>query len=176
MSSFTHADVSLEAITESDFEAVAVLGATIWRSHYAAFVSIAQIDYMLAGRYAPDTLRAYLNAETRWMDILKLAGRPIGYCSASLTDTPSQMKLEQLYLLHEFRGKGLGGFMLRHVESKAREHGLGVMMLQVNKRNIDSIAFYRKTGFTVREEAIFDIGHGFVMDDYVMEKVLFPRL
>jgi ribosomal protein S18 acetylase RimI-like enzyme len=45
-------------------------------------------------------------------------------------------------------------------------------MLQVNKRNVDAIAFYRKAGFTVREESIFDIGNGFVMDDYVMEKVL----
>jgi len=67
------------------------------------------------------------------------------------------MKLEQLYLLRKHRGKGLGGFMLRHVEVQARRHGLSVLMLQVNKRNVEPIAFYHKAGFTVREEATFDI-------------------
>lgn len=164
-------NVSLEAITESDFETVANLAGSIWRSHYANIVSMAQIEYMLAGRFKPDKLRAYLNSDDRWMMLLRLAHRPIGYCSYSRT-APGEMKLEQLYLLQEFQGKGLGGFMLRHVESQARKHGLRVLMLQVNKRNADAIVVYRKAGFTVREEAVFDIGNGFFMDDYVMEKHL----
>ena len=80
------------------------------------------------------------------------------------------MKLEQIYLLEEFRGKGLGRFMLRHVEVEARMKNIRLLMLQVNKRNADSIAIYRKVGFQVSEEAIFDIGNGYFMDDYVMEK------
>jgi GNAT superfamily N-acetyltransferase len=162
----------LDAITEADFATVAGLGETIWRSHYARLISAPQIDYMLAGRYTPDKLREYLNADDRWMELLKIDGKPIGYCSYARTPTPRAMKLEQLYLLQEYRGKGLGGLMLRHVESRSLGLGLGVLMLQVNKRNADSIAFYRKAGFTIREEAIFDIGNGFFMDDYVMEKSL----
>jgi ribosomal protein S18 acetylase RimI-like enzyme len=50
--------------------------------------------------------------------------------------------------------------------------GRSTLTLQTNKRNVDAIAFYHKAGFTVREEAVFDIGNGFVMDDYVMKKVL----
>jgi ribosomal protein S18 acetylase RimI-like enzyme len=85
---------------------------------------------------------------------------------------PGEMKLEQLYLLPELRGQGLGRLMLRHVEEQARARGCRSLMLQTNKRNDIAIAFYRKAGFTVCEEAVFDIGNGFVMDDYVMEKVL----
>jgi ribosomal protein S18 acetylase RimI-like enzyme len=29
--------------------------------------------------------------------------------------------------------------------------------------------FYDKLGFTIRKEEKFDIGHGFFMDDYIME-------
>ena len=47
-----------------------------------------------------------------------------------------------------------------------------VQALTVNKGNTDSIAVYLKSGFVVREEAVFDIGSGYVMDDYVMEKRL----
>ena len=166
------ADARLDAMTEADFQTVARLGETIWRAHYPKMISMAQVDYMLAGRYTPDKLRAYVNADDRWLELLTLAGKPVGYCSYARTSTPGEMKLEQLYLLEECRGKGLGGLMLRHVEAQARGHGLSVLMLQVNKRNVDSIAVYRRAGFTVREEAAFDIGSGFVMDDYVMEKAL----
>ena len=172
MSSLMGIDARLDSITEDDIEIVARLGETIWRSHYAKMISMAQIDYMLKGRYSPDKLSRYFNANDRWLKLLKLAGEPVGYCSYARTSAPNEMKLEQLYLLQEHRGKGLGGFMLCHVEVQARRHGLSVLMLQVNKLNVDSIAFYRKAGFTVREEAAFDIGNGFVMDDYLMVKIL----
>ena len=172
MTPFMPADARIDAMAEADFETVARLGETIWRSHYPKMISMAQIDYMLAGRYTPRELGRYLNADDRWLELLTLAGKPVGYCSYARTSTPGEMKLEQLYLLQECRGKGLGGLMLRHVEAQARRHALSVLILQVNRLNVDSIAVYRKAGFTVREEATFDIGNGFVMDDYVMEKAL----
>jgi ribosomal protein S18 acetylase RimI-like enzyme len=162
----------LEAITEADFKTVANLADTIWRSHYSAIISMAQIDYMLAERFLPENLRSYLNSAGRWFEILWSGENPIGYCSYSLTSNPVEMKLEQLYLLGEFRGKGLGGSMLRHVENEARKMNVRLLMLQVNKHNEDSIAIYRNAGFQVRAEAIFDIGNGYVMDDYVMEKTI----
>ncbi len=65
--------------------------------------------------------------------------------------------------------------MLRHVEAAALEKNIGSLMLQVNKRNTVSISIYRKVGFQVRAEAIFDIGNGYIMDDYVMEKTITNR-
>ena len=171
MASHPPTEARLEAITEADFETLAQLGEKIWREHYAKIISMAQIMYMLSGRYAPENLRSYLNAEDRWLNLLKLGETAVGYCSYSTTASPAEMKLEQLYLLEECRGKGLGFMMLSHVEDQARKLRLGVLMLQVNKLNADSIAFYQKAGFTIREEAAFDIGNGYVMDDYVMEKM-----
>jgi ribosomal protein S18 acetylase RimI-like enzyme len=162
----------LKALTEDDFKAVASLGTTIWRSHYSKIVSMAQIDYMLAERCAPEHLRSYLDSEIRWFEILWVGEKPVGYCSYSLDSNYSEMKLEQIYLLEEYRGKGLGGLMIRHVEAEARKKNIRLLMLQVNKHNKVSIAIYRKAGFQVREEAIFDIGNGYFMDDYVMEKTI----
>lgn len=174
--------VRLEALAAADFGTLARLAEAIWRAHYTRIISSAQIDYMLAGRYTPEKLSLYLNADDRWLMMLRIDGRAVGYCSYALTDDPGdmkppeiksrEMKLEQLYLLPELQGQGLGKLMLRHVEQQARVRGCGTLILQTNKRNDMAIAFYRKAGFTVREEAVFDIGGGFVMDDYVMEKVL----
>ena len=82
------------------------------------------------------------------------------------------MKLEQLYLLEALRGRGLGAYMLDAAEDAARRHGRHTLVLTVNKHNAGSIAVYKQRGFTLREQAVFDIGNGFVMDDYVMAKRL----
>jgi ribosomal protein S18 acetylase RimI-like enzyme len=166
------ANARLDVLVEADFKTVANLGATIWRSHYSTIISMAQIDYMLAERYSAENLRKYLGSEDRWFEILRLGKEAVGYCSYSLTPTPGEMKLEQLYLLDGFRGKGLGGFMLVHVETEARKRNMHTLILQVNRRNEGAIAFYRKMGFRVRNAMIFDIGNGYSMDDYVMEKAM----
>lgn len=167
----------LDALTPADFATLARLAETIWRAHYTKIIGNAQIDYMLAGRYTPEGLRPYLNADDRWLMLLRIDNQVVGYCSYALTDDFGErkfgeMKLEQLYLLPEYYGQGLGKLMMRHVEQQACARGCRTLALQVNKRNAVAIAFYRKAGFIVREEAVLDIGNGFVMDDYVMEKVL----
>ena len=172
MSKSDSLEATLRDLTEADFTLLRTLAETIWRQHYSAIISMAQIDYMLAGRYVPEKLRAYLGAQDRWLKLLILDGNAVGYCSYAFTDNVAELKLEQLYLLATFKGQGLGGLMLRHVEARARAYGKSSLVLTVNKRNIDSIAVYRQRGFTVREEVVFDIGNGYVMDDYLMHKSL----
>ncbi len=172
MTTVKPADISLRPITEADFATVADLGARIWRRHYIAMISAEQIEYMLAGRYTADKLKPYLDSDRCWLDLLEHDDQAIGYCSYAWTETAGEMKLEQLYLLPELHGRGYGGQMLRHVEARVRSLGAATLMLTVNKHNAGSIAVYRKAGFGVREEAVFDIGNGFVMDDYVMVKRL----
>src|SRR5674476_1467830 len=106
---FTNA--RLDAMTAADFETLARLAEVIWRAHYTKIIGSAQVDYMLAGRYTPEKLRQYLNADDRWLMLLRIdssgGSRAVGYCSYALTAypggmepggmKPSEMKLEQLY-------------------------------------------------------------------------------
>jgi GNAT superfamily N-acetyltransferase len=167
------ADATFAALTPADFATVAALGDRIWRQHYVSIVSIAQIEYMLAGRYTDAKLAAYVDAADRWLLIVRDTdrGEPIGYFSYARSSA-DEVKLEQLYLLAEARGRRLGARMMTHVEDHARALGCGAVMLTVNKRNTDAIAVYTHRGYGVREEAVFDIGNGYVMDDYVMARAL----
>jgi GNAT superfamily N-acetyltransferase len=131
----------------------------------------AQVEYMLAGRFTAERLSAYIDAENRWMLLVRDGAEPIGYFSYA-RQTNGEMKLEQLYLLAERRGGGLGRRMLEHVEEHARALGCTVVMLTVAKRNTQALRMYEHSGFVVREAAVFDIGAGFVMDDYVLTKAL----
>jgi len=162
--------VRLDAMNAADIETVAQLGKIIWHTHYSSIISPKQIEYMLSNRYSPENLRFYLNSGDRWLVLLRIDERAVGYFSYALTGRKDEMKVEQLYLLQEFQGRGLGSLMLRYVENEAHLRNISSLVLQVNKQNVSAIAFYRKAGFIVRNEAIFDIGNGFVMDDYVMNK------
>jgi ribosomal protein S18 acetylase RimI-like enzyme len=167
----TDGDLQLTPITEHEFPIVRELAETIWRQHYAGIISREQIDYMLAVRFSDDALRGQLQAPDKWLELLRLPGTPVGYCGYELShEGPDALKVGQLYVLDKYRGEGLGRFMLGHVEKRARELGRYTLVLQVNKRNAGAIAFYRQAGFEVLREAVFDIGAGFVMDDYVMAK------
>jgi RimJ/RimL family protein N-acetyltransferase len=46
------------------------------------------------------------------------------------------------------------------------------LILSVNKRNTKAITAYKRNGFAIVESVVTDIGGGFVMDDYVMDKEL----
>jgi ribosomal protein S18 acetylase RimI-like enzyme len=162
----------IRPLEERDFDAVAALARTVWLAHYPTLITTEQIEYMLRGRFAPDNLRTYLRAEDRWMELLEVEGEIAGCCSHALTNQAGEMKLEQLYLLPRLHGLGLGAQMLRHVERRSFDLGARTLILQVNKRNEKAIKLYKRTGFAVREELVVDIGSGFVMDDYLMEKPL----
>ena len=166
-------DPQLTPVTEHEFLVIRALAETIWRQHYAGIISGEQIDYMLAGRFNDDALRDQLQAPDKWLELLRVSGKPVGYCGYELSqDDHDALKLGQLYVLKSHRGKGLGRFMLGYVEKRARELGRHMLTLQVNKRNTGAIEFYRRAEFEVVYEAVFDIGAGFVMDDYVMAKGL----
>ncbi|MCA1979061.1 MAG: GNAT family N-acetyltransferase, partial [Thiobacillus sp.] len=54
----------------------------------------------------------------------------------------------------------------------ARAQGAATLRLQVNRGNAAAIRAYEKYGFRIVASRVFDIGHGFVMDDYMMEMPL----
>ena len=167
---------TLAPVTEPDFPVLRELASTIWRQHYAGIISAAQINYMLAGRFSDEVLWEHVLAADRWLELLWVSGAPVGYCGYELARMDGEeraaatMKLGQLYVLESHRGMGLGRLVLGHVEGRARELDRRALWLQVNKQNTGAIGFYTAAGFEVVREAVFEIGGGFVMDDYVMAK------
>jgi ribosomal protein S18 acetylase RimI-like enzyme len=56
------------------------------------------------------------------------------------------------------------------LEDLCRRDGLPKIWLTVNRNNSNSIKTYESLGFVKSRTQIADIGEGFVMDDYIMEK------
>jgi ribosomal protein S18 acetylase RimI-like enzyme len=162
---------TLDALTAVDIPRVGEFARRVWREHYASLLSAGQIEYMLRERYDEKDLQRYLDAPDRWFELLRLEGALAGFLRC-LRSSDEELKIEEIYLESSQRGKGLGRWMLESAESRARALGCRRLSLYVNKRNEVAIRAYRRGGFAVREEVVVEIGGGFVMDDYLLWKVL----
>ena len=80
-------------------------------------------------------------------------------------------KIHKIYVLPEFQGKGIGEKLIEKAIDISKRNKINVVLLNVNRFN-KAIDFYIKKGFKIIKEENIDIGNGFLMEDYVMEKVL----
>ena len=69
------------------------------------------------------------------------------------------------------QGKGVGKTLIDHISGKLLQQKVHTLRLNVNRLNKARL-FYEKLGFTVIKEEDVDIGNGYFMNDYVMEKKL----
>lgn len=157
--------------TAEHLSAISSLAGLIWRAYYPAITSTEQIEYMLAWMYSLETMAAELRDGIRYERLL-LDGELVGFASFGPTEKPGIIKLHKLYLLPKLHGHGLGTLLLKHCETEARKLSAQVMTLNVNKQNARAIAAYQRNGFTITQSVVNDIGHGFVMDDYIMTRQL----
>ena len=80
------------------------------------------------------------------------------------------IELKRIVLQTRVHGRGLGAAALQWIEDRAREARCARLRLRVNKSNALAIRAYQRAGFAFVEDICTDIGGGFFMDDYVMEK------
>ena len=83
--------------------------------------------------------------------IIHLAGREVGTMAVAVA--PDGVKVNGLFLLPEFQGKGIGRRCMLLVMEEARQLGLPVR-LQVLKVNPRALAFYQRLGFTCTGETV----------------------
>lgn len=164
----SEAPVRITALTAEDIDAVCALAAEIWRAHYPAIISTAQIEYMLEQRYKPAVVREELARGDLWWDKLLVNGRMVGFASYFLLRDTGAMKLDKLYVHPAHQRHGYGRMLVDRAVTMARACGCDALVLAVNKHNAAAIAAYAKQGFAVVDSVVKDIGGGFVMDDYVM--------
>ncbi|MBX9812844.1 MAG: GNAT family N-acetyltransferase [Burkholderiales bacterium] len=167
--------VFIAPLVPEDVERVSALAAGIWRTHYPGIISATQIEYMLAQRYDPRVMREELQRDDVWWDKLLAGNEIIGFSSYFLSG-PCEMKLDKLYVRQDRQRRGYGGMLVEHACAVARERGCSWLVLAVNRNNANAISAYGKYGFKIRGAVVKDIGGGFVMDDYIMEKRLQPPM
>ena len=142
-----------------------------WRKHYPGILSNEQIEYMLEQMYSETELQNHFENPNYHYYLLSEDENLIGIMGFENHYQEKTTKLHRIYLLEEAKGKGVGKFAINFLKNQAKESGDQRIILNVNKQN-PSYYFYVSQGFKVYEEGVFEIGNGYVMDDYLMEYFL----
>ena len=97
-------------------------------------------------------------------------GKTVGYTGGHEEPETSRYFISKIYLLAEERGKHYASKIIEFYVELCHSRDLHAMYLTVNKHNELGVRCYLGKGFVTIESVETDIGNGFVMDDYVMEK------
>lgn len=160
-------ELAIRPLVESDIDSLVRLAHEIWHAHYPGIISREQIDYMLAQRYSPENIRASLETSC-WLAAWH--GQAMaGFAQTFDDERPYTWKLDKLYVHPDHQRKGVGQALLNETKKHALESGAWRLILRVNRHNAIALAAYAKYGFRIYGENVLNIGHGFVMDDYLLE-------
>ena len=160
-----------ELTDPASLEIVRRIADDVWPKTFREILSPEQIVYMMKMMYAPEVMEKELASGVHFR-VARVDGVPAGYTSWAAYTIPGTAKLHKVYLLQEFQGRGIGSAMLADAAEQARRAGFTRLRLNVNKHNERARRAYFRNGFTDVEAVKIDIGGGFFMDDFVMEKAL----
>ena len=122
---------------------------------------------MLDRMYSTPSLLKQMEEGHRFLLIQHEKDQDMGYASYRPL-TEQRWKLEKLYVRTDRHRKGLGRLLLQAVIHSVREQKGSHLELQVNRKN-PAVGFYHRMGFEIIRDEDFDIGHGFYMNDHIME-------
>lgn len=151
----------------ADIPLIRELSFKIWPDAYASILSKEQMDYMLDKMYNETTLKEQMEKGDEFI-ILYDGIQPIGFASVGPIALQTY-KLHKIYILPTSQGKGAGRFVIEQILQAMKTKGATSLQLNVNRHN-NAKDFYEKMGFAVISEEDNDIGNGYFMNDYVMEK------
>ena len=157
--------------SEADIVEVARLAREIWEEHYVPIIGQAQVDYMLDKFQSEKAIDDQLAHGYEYY-LAVSNGRSSGYVALAHDPDESTLMISKIYVQKAHRGRGYGKKMLELAEELCRERGAARLWLTVNKNNSQSIAWYERMGFVNAGPCVTDIGDGFVMDDFRMEKAI----
>lgn len=146
-----------------------------WPITYKNILSNNQLTYMLNMFYDLNSL-ATQQAQLNHQFILAFddLGNEMGFAcySKEIDDLTTKYLLHKLYILPNQQGKNVGTMLLDFVLNEIKKTSeKSVLQLNVNRHN-NALNFYLKHGFSVMHEEDNDIGEGYFMNDYVMQKNL----
>ncbi len=140
-----------------------------WPVAYGHILKKEQLEYMLNRFYSSESLSKSMDEGHLYFVYLENE-IPLGFVSIQFMDDGKSMKIHKLYVLPNQQGKGIGEKLFEKAIERMKKEGFKRLFLNVNRFNA-SLQFYLKMGMHIQKEEDINIGHGYLMEDFVMEKI-----
>jgi N-acetylglutamate synthase-like GNAT family acetyltransferase len=156
----------IRVATTNDISIIQKISAAVWPKTYGDIISQQQITYMLQQFYSTESLVTQFNNGCVFLIAENNQQNALGFASYQIINN-NIFKLHKLYVVQQ--GLGIGKLLVNTIVTAMRIKTANILQLQVNKYNTAAQQFYKKLNFTIKESAVFEIGEGFIMDDFIME-------
>ncbi|WP_141503079.1 GNAT family N-acetyltransferase [Paenibacillus luteus] len=154
--------------TAEEIAEVAEIAAEIWREYYVSIITIEQIEYMISKFQSISAIEDQIYHQGYEYYFIHNDESVAGYMSVRQEE--NKLFLSKFYISKGHRGRGYASQASAFLEQLCKDRNLSHIWLTVNRYNTSTIKVYEKKGFQIVKEQMADIGNGFVMDDFIMEK------
>ncbi len=162
-------NIIIREATKKDVVIIHELAHKIWPSAYGKILSAIQLKYMLQLIYSETSLQKQFEQGHHFL-IVEEGKEPVAFADYNHLKN-DVYKLQKIYVLPNQQGKSIGTLLINEVIKRAKQNGATVLLLNVNRHN-KAKQFYEHLGFKIIGEEDIDIGEGYFMNDYVMEKLI----
>ncbi|OXA91210.1 GNAT family N-acetyltransferase [Flavobacterium hercynium] len=164
--------VTILEATQNDITFIQEIAHTTWPITYGEILSKEQLDYMLDLIYSEEALSAHFDKKEQLFYLIYENVIKLGFISVEHNYKGDAItKIHKIYLSPETQGRGIGKKAIEGIAEMALKENAKTLSLNVNRFN-KALDFYKKIGFEIADEVNIDIGNGYLMEDYVMEKKL----
>lgn len=164
--------ITISEATTEDIKTIQEITYKTWPITYGKILSKTQLDYMLDLFYSDEALINQFEKKEQLFYLISEDEATFGFIGIEHNyKNKTVTKIHKIYLLPETQGKGIGKKVIEQIEKMALENHSTVLSLNVNRFNT-ALSFYKKIGFEIIDEVNIDIGNGYFMEDYILEKSL----
>jgi GNAT superfamily N-acetyltransferase len=164
--------ITIFEATSNDFKTIQDIAHQTWPETYGDILSKEQLDYMLGAFYSEAALSDNVENKGHRFLLAKENEVVLGFAAYEHNyQDNNRTRIHKIYILPQTQGKGIGKKLIECIEKLALENHSEALSLNVNRFN-KALTFYQKIGFEIIAEENIEIGHGYLMEDYVMEKSL----
>ncbi len=158
-------------VRDADVSRLAELAHEIWFDYWPDLIGIEQTAYMVENFQSENAIRRDMTDHSyEYWFIVDEDGRTVGYTGGYVEPETNRFFISKIYLQADERGKGYASATIRFYVALCACRGLDAMYLTVNKHNELGIRAYKAKDFKTIDSVETQIGDGFIMDDYIMEK------
>ncbi len=164
----TESKIELIEAKDEELYELAELAKVIWHDHYTSIIGKEQIEYMLDKFYSKTALIQQKKEGQQFSFVLQ-KGNKIGFIATSFK-SECECFIHKFYLKTDHQSKSIGSLVMNKIKQTFRTSNCEtfIFRLTVNRQNYKAINFYFKNGFKIESVADFDIGNGYLMNDFIM--------
>ena len=163
--------ITIRQAKATDFGIIREIAFQTWPVTYGKILSKEQLGFMLDKFYSLENLNLSTQQNQMYF-IISENEIPLGFLGIEHHFEKKPItKIHKIYILPNKQCEGIGKSAIDFVVKSAIENHNNKVILNVNRFN-QAVSFYQKMDFKIIQQIDIAIGNNYLMEDFVMERLL----